>query len=218
MAELRPRSGLVDPSSPSAEPFRVLRLALQLRANGAKTRTMLFTSAEIGEGKSTLAANYALVSSLTQGATLLVDGDLRRPTQHELFGITRAPGLVEALAAGGKVSAYAHPVRGLARLSVLPAGEAIGSVGDVVASGKMARLLERAADEYQLIVVDSPPLLHSADAAGFASQPGVEVVLVTDGASRRRTLQKAIKRLQPLDAHIAGIVVNRVGRLNAYGY
>src|SRR5438552_342516 len=83
--------GLVDLSSPSAEPFRGLRLALSLRPEARTGKAILFTSAEAGEGKSTIAANYALVASLGQGDVLLMDGDLRRPILHELFGVPRAP-------------------------------------------------------------------------------------------------------------------------------
>ena len=85
----------VDPNSASAEPFRTLRLALQLRAQSEDSATLLVTSAEPGVGKSTLAANYAGISARGGERVLLVDADLRNPAQHSIFGASRSPGLVE---------------------------------------------------------------------------------------------------------------------------
>src|SRR3954470_1066516 len=94
------RRALVDPAGPASEPFRTLRLALDLRSD-TDSRTVLVTSAEPRVGKTTIAVNYALVSSLSHISVLLVDGDLRAPTVHEAFGLERSPGLVELIAAGG---------------------------------------------------------------------------------------------------------------------
>jgi capsular exopolysaccharide synthesis family protein len=218
-AVVKERRGLVDPGKPSAEPFRTLRLALQLRSETRTRNIVLFTSAQPDEGKSTVAANFALISSLSQSSTLLIDGDLRKPTLHEFFSIPRAPGLVELLAGGSNARDFAQIVPTIGQLEVLTAGRPIPRSGDLASSTKMGELLRSAAEQYGLVVVDSPPLLHAADAVGLAAHAGVDVVLVVNRSGKRRAVRNALRKLQLVEANIAGIVVNRDGRLATYsGY
>jgi capsular exopolysaccharide synthesis family protein len=216
--------GLVDSSSPSAEPFRSLRLALELRTDHRRGNIVLFTSAEPGEGKSTLAANFALVSSFSQSSVLLIDGDLRRPRLHSLFNVPRAPGLVDGFAgfAAGDVRAEdfppVHEVGNLARLSLITAGKQFARTGDLVSSKRMGQFLSVASKAYGLVVIDAPPLLLAADAAGFATHPGVDVVLIVTRNSKRRPTTNAIRKLELIGANVIGIVANREGSLSTYGY
>jgi capsular exopolysaccharide synthesis family protein len=210
------RKSVVDPGSPSAEAFRSLRLALQLRADSGQRSSILVTSAEPGVGKSTVAANYALVSALAHTTVLLIDADLRRPVQHEIFGLSRSPGLVEMLATGGSLSSFVQP--GPGRLSVLTAGRGVTRTSDVAASARMAEVLADSASQYDLVIIDTSPVLASADAEGIASHSDVEVVFVADRTSRRRSVIKALRRLELIDAKVAGIVLSRYGRQDPYGY
>src|SRR3954464_7521311 len=95
---------VVDPATPSAEPFRMLRLAVDLRPKSATTNAVLVTSPHKGDGKSTVAANYALVSALTRERVLLIDADLRSPSVHGMFGLNRSVGVVELIRDGMKLS------------------------------------------------------------------------------------------------------------------
>jgi capsular exopolysaccharide synthesis family protein len=217
-AAVKERLGLVDPGAPSSEPFRSLRLALQLRADGGSSNAVLFTSPEAGDGKSTVAANYALISSVSHSNVLLIDGDLRKPTLHELFGIPRSPGLVELLAAGSSVKNFVQRAPTLGQLDVLPAGRPIARSGDLASSKRMGEMLRQATNEYELVVIDAPPVLGAADAAGIASHGDVDVVLVVKRAGKRRAVRNALRKLELLEANVAGIVVNREGRLATYGY
>jgi capsular exopolysaccharide synthesis family protein len=209
------RQALVDPGSPSAEPFRTLRLALQLRGDSGKGSAVLMTSAEPGAGKSTTAANFALVSALGRARVLLIDADLRKPVQHEVFGMSRSPGLVEFLASGGPLDRFAQ--RGPDRLDVLTAGREVPRAGDVLSSSRMRDLLAEAAGKYDMVVIDSSPVLASADAEGMSGHD-VEVVFVVDRSSRGRDVVRAVRRLERLTAQIGGLVLNREGRQDDYGY
>jgi capsular exopolysaccharide synthesis family protein len=216
-------AGLVDPSSPSAEPFRSLRLALELRTENRRGNIVLFTSSEAGEGKSTVAANFALVSSFSQSSVLLIDGDLRRPTLHSLFNTARAPGLVDAFSNFSndeKPDAFppVHEVGNLARLSLLTAGKQFARTGDLVSSKRMGKFLTAASKAYGLVVIDAPPLLLAADAAGFAAHPGVDVVLIVTRNSKRRSTMTALRKLELIGANVIGLVANREGSLSTYGY
>ncbi|MFL5963657.1 MAG: CpsD/CapB family tyrosine-protein kinase [Gaiellaceae bacterium] len=217
-------NGLVDASSPSAEPFRSLRLALELRTEHRSGNIVLFASAEPGEGKSTIAANFALISSFSHSSVLLIDGDLRRPTLHSLFRVPRAPGLVDGFTtlATGQATADTfppvHEVGNIARLSLITAGNEFARTGDLVASKRMAQFLAAASKSYGLVVLDAPPLLLSADAAGYAAHPGVDVVLIVARNSRRRQTLNALRKLELVGANVIGLVANREGSLTTYGY
>jgi capsular exopolysaccharide synthesis family protein len=217
-AALAPARGLVDPGSPSSEPFRALRLALQLPAAEHHSKVLLVTSAEQGEGKSTLAANYALVSAIGYRNVLLIDADLRRPALHELFGMARSPGLVDLAASNGHLKDYTSPIPNFGTIDLLTAGSSIRKTGDLTSSARMAAILEEAAQTYALVVVDSPPLLSAADAAGIAALPGISVLLVVDKGARRRVIRNALRKLELVNANVAGAVLNREGRLSTYGY
>ena len=217
MSESTIRRSLVDPASPSSESFRTLRLALQLRSESEGGRAgILFTSAEPQAGKSTMAANYALVSALGGARVLLVDADLRKPAQQEIFGVSRAPGLVELLATGGDLGSFSQRVRGFDDLYVLPAGREVSRSSDLASSRRMHELLHEAVGRFDLVVVDSPPVLVAADAEGLASHPDIDVVFVVNHTSKRRAVSKALRRLELIEARIAGLVLNREGRPDTY--
>ena len=157
------REALVDPGSPSAEAFRTLRLALRLRSQAEDTAAVMMTSAEPRAGKSTTAANYANLSAFG-GARVLVDADVRSPSQHEIFGISLAPGLVEYVAEGLPLETVVQRVS--VQLDVLTAGQRVARPSDVSHSPRIRELLREAAGAYDVVIVDTPPVLATADAAG----------------------------------------------------
>lgn len=211
--------GLIDPVSASAEPFRVLRLAIELRPDVRRRNALVVTSARQGDGKSIVAANYALVCALTNSRVLLIDGDLRNPAQHKIFGVPRSPGLVDLFRDRLSLGAVTHSIASSpGTLDVLPAGSAMPRVGDIPASPQMASLLEEAGRQYDIVVVDSSPVLGAADAAALASHAGTDTVVVVPRTGRRRHLVHALRRLELTDANVLGLVVNREGRLATYAY
>jgi capsular exopolysaccharide synthesis family protein len=210
------REALVDPGSPSAEPFRTLRLALQLRTQTEDTTTILVTSAEPRTGKSTTAANYASLSAFGGARVLLVDADVRNPVQHEIFGISRSPGLVEYVADRASLEKLVQRVS--VQLHVLTAGQPVSRASDVTHSSRMGDLLADAANNYDVVVIDSSPVLATADAEAIAAHDGVQVVFVLDHSTRRRNVAKSLRRLDLINARIAGLVLNRSGEPVVYGH
>lgn len=210
------REALVDPGSPSAEPFRTLRLALKLRTQADDTATIMLTSAEARAGKSTTAANYASLSAFGGARVLLIDADVRNPVQHEIFGIARSPGLVEYVADRAPLEKLVQRVS--VQLHVLTAGQQVSRASDVTHSSRMTDLLADAASNYDVVVLDTSPVLATADAEAIAAHPGVQVVFVLDHSTRRRNLAKSLRRLDLINARIAGLVLNRSGEPVVYGY
>jgi protein-tyrosine kinase len=209
---------VVDVSGPAAEPFRTLRLALELRPETRRGKTIVFSSASQGEGKSTIAANYALVASLGQQRVLLVDGDLRHPVLHDVFNVPRAPGLIEILGKRKTIDECVRSVNVIGHLDLLTAGTPVPRVGDLMSSQAMFALLDLAAEKYDAILIDTPPVLEAAEAAALASRSDVDVALVVDSNGRRRPLVRALRKLELVDANILGIIANREGELSRYGY
>jgi capsular exopolysaccharide synthesis family protein len=214
MADRSPSSllrRLVDPDSTSAEPFRTLRVALQLRAQSEDSATLLVTSAEPAAGKSTLAANYASIAARGGERVLLIDADVRNPAQHAIFGASRSPGLVEYAAHRTPLADLVQRVSAQHELDLLPAGRDVARASDVAHSPRIADLLAEAWADYDLAILDAPPVLATADAEAFAAYAGVEIVFVVDRASRRRNVVKALRRLELINPGIAGLVLNRDG-------
>jgi capsular exopolysaccharide synthesis family protein len=203
---------------PSAEPFRTLRLALELRPETRRGKTIVFTSPSLGDGKSTIAANYALVAALTQQHVLLIDGDLRHPMLHEMFGVPRGPGLIDVLGKRKELDECIRHMPILGHVDLLTAGSAVPRVGDLMSSEAMSNVLMSAASTYDAVLVDTPPVLEASDAATLAARPDVDVTLIVNGKGKRRPVLRALRKLQLIDANVLGLVVNREGQLSTYGY
>jgi tyrosine-protein kinase Etk/Wzc len=161
-------------------------------------------------------ANYALVAASGGASVLVVDGDLRKSVQHQIFGVARSPGLVELLAARGTLGR--HIQRSPFGVDVLAAGSPVPHGAEALASARMAGILEEAVQAYDVVVVDSPPVLAAADAESLASGGQLDVIVVVDHSSRRRHVARALRRLKQVDAQIAGIALNRDVSAESYAY
>ena len=207
---------MIEPQSAAAEPFRALRLAVEARTTPHGSRTLVFTSPRPGDGKTTVAANYAVVAALVHRPVLLIDADMRNPSLHELLGVPREPGLVDILRDRLDFWEVTHEFASLGGLQFLTAGSPLALPGDVAASPAMGQLLARAQSDYEAIVIDSPPVLLAADASSLASHPGTDVVMVVNRSSRKRHVTNALRSLALTEASVLGVVVNREGAVSAY--
>jgi capsular exopolysaccharide synthesis family protein len=214
----RHRTSFVDLASHATDPFRELRLALELRHEARTGNMIMFTSPSSGDGKSTLAANYALVAAHDGLRVLLVDADLRSPSLHEFFDHPRAPGLLDLLGSEREIAEFVHPiVAHEGRLELLTAGSPVSTSGHVASSSAMAALLEKARWGYDAVVVDSPAALASADASGLASHHGNDIVVVVNPSGRRSALTRTLRKLELTGANVVGLVVNNDGAPVSYG-
>jgi capsular exopolysaccharide synthesis family protein len=212
------RKGLVEPTESSAEPFRTLRVSLELRPESRRGNCVLVTSSEPGEGKSTVAANYAVFSAVNDRRVLLIDADLRNPTQHQIFSVPRMPGLTEVIIGSGDIGSNVTPIESTPGLFVLSAGRSVPRAGDITGSNAVRELLTRASQEFDTVVIDAPPVLAAADAAHLATHPAVDVAFVVTSAQRSRKVSRALAKLSLVNANVLGFVLNREGRVSDYGY
>ncbi|MGF9965410.1 CpsD/CapB family tyrosine-protein kinase [Bacillus rhizoplanae] len=165
------------PNSKVAEEYRTIRTNLQFSSVTSKDKTIVITSPRFGEGKSTITANLA-VSIAQQGKKVLViDADLRKPTIHELFQLENTIGLTDVLS-GKKVMEGAVKKTGIGRLHVLTSGPVPFNPAELLNSVVMETLIQKALEQYDIILIDSPPILEVADTSILADRcDGVLLVI-----------------------------------------
>lgn len=191
------------------EAIRTLRNSILLTDFDRRIRTLMITSSGPAEGKSTTAAHLALAHAQQGRRTLLIDGDLRRPSIHRRFDVASAPGLSNVLTSNTPWRSVIVRREGLPTLDILPAGPPSRRAADVVGAGLTA-LLEAAASEYDLVILDSPPLLGFPEPLQMAASVDGVLVVALAGRTNRKALGSAVTTLKRLRATIVGVVLNEV--------
>ncbi len=189
------------------EGVRHLRGYLMLSLQPNEPKSVLFTSALPGEGKSTLALSLAMVNAEQGKRTLLIDADLRQPTIEKLVRMEPDAGLAEVLAHRSHWSTATRPVPGRPNLSILGTGLPL-PLALALIGPQMRGILAQAAKEFDLVVLDSPPLLGCAETLELAAAAEVTVLTVRSGQTPMKALRGAVEILRRVNAPIAGIVLN----------
>jgi capsular exopolysaccharide synthesis family protein len=189
------------------EGVRHLRGYLMLSLQPNEPRSVLFTSALPGEGKSTLALSLAMVNAEQGKRTLLIDADLRQPTIEKLVRMEPDAGLAEVLAHRSHWSTATRQVPGRPNLSILGTGLPL-PLALALIGPQMREILTQAAKEFDLVVLDSPPLLGCAETLELAAAAEVTVLAVRSGQTPMKALRGAVEILRRVNAPIAGIVLN----------
>ncbi len=213
------------PASTIAESYRSLRTNLlysQLKEN----RVILVSSSTIKEGKSTVAANLATVVAQQGGRVLLIDADMRKPMQFRLFGLHREPGLSEYLLdqmpwqkAVRRISDimlgsfgvdHALMTPGLDQLDIITCGRKVSNTSDLLATPAMDRLLAEARKEYDMVILDAPPLLHTTDATVIAGKVDGVLLVYQIGAVARAVLKRMKTGIESVGGKVLGAALNSV--------
>ncbi len=212
----RPLAIKTDDHTVGAEAYRKLRTNLRfLRAD--RPRVIAITSPSPDEGKSVTAANLALAIAQQGQDVLLIDGDLRRPVQHEIFGAQRGPGLSDALV--GLVDPFeaVQPCAESPNLSVLACGTEAPNPAELLGSDAFARLLNTLIDRFDTVIVDTPPVNLVTDAAVIGSVTDGVLLVAEAGRTDRSVLASAVNELRQARGSVLGIVLNRVASGGRYG-
>lgn len=214
---------ITDPYSPASEQYRKLRARILARTKQDFQNTIMVTSADVGEGKSITSVNFAVALAREIDHTvLLVDADMRKPSIHKYLGIKTDRGLSDYLSGQVELSDVLINT-GLGRLVLLPAGNACSNPAELLSSNRMKELVKemkhRYADRY--IVIDTPPVLVSADAISMSNHVDGVIFVVQAAKTSEKTVKKAINLLK--GATMLGIVYNNVPdylgkNLNPYYY
>jgi polysaccharide biosynthesis transport protein len=191
------------------ESVRALRNSILLASSDRRYRSILVTSAAPGEGKTTTAANLAIAHAQQGKRTLLIDGDLRRPSVHRNFGLPSVVGLSNALVGEIPWREAVITVEDVPELQILPAGPPTRRASDLVGRG-LTEVLEEAAGEYDLIVLDAPPLLGFAEPLQMATAVDGVIVVARAGQTSRKAVASVLATLNRLRAKVIGLVLNEV--------
>ena len=199
------------------EAIRTLRNSILLTDFDRRLRSVLLTSASPSEGKSTVAAHLAATHASQHKRTLLIDGDLRRPSVHRLYQVPNSVGLSNVLL---EQISWRDAVIRMDRpkgLDILPAGPPTRRASDLMGMG-LAELIEEAGRDYDLVVLDAPPLLGFAEPLQMATAVDGVIVVARAGDTSRKALSAVISTLLRLRANLVGVVLNEVHREVSAGY
>ncbi len=204
-----------------AETFRNVRTSLLYSAPDHPPKTLLVTSLQTEDGKTSLATNLAItLAQLGIGEVLLVDGDMRRPDLHEILRVPQVPGLSTFLTGQAELPAVLKPTM-VQNLYIIPAGRTPLNPAELMASRRLGQALEVLGERFAHIVFDSPPLFGVSDAMILAPRVEGVILVLRHGQASRDAAQRAVRLLASVRARLLGVVLNDVNigaGGAAYGY
>jgi tyrosine-protein kinase Etk/Wzc len=211
-----------DPRSPVAEAYRSLRTNLAFARAKEEMRVLVLTSPGPADGKSTTVANLAITFAQQGQRTLLVDGDLRRAVLDKMFKVPRSPGLTDVLVGRAQLSDVIHSSE-IENLSVVGSGPFPPNPSELLGSPTMKEVLRRAQADFDIVLIDSPPLLAVTDAAVLSTIADGAILVIRVGSTAKAAVRRAIAQLQTVHGNIVGAVLNdvdlRSGAFSgSYGY
>ncbi len=199
-----------DARSPIAEAYRHLRTSLLLSSAGQPPKTILVTSSQPSEGKTTTAINTAFMLAQTGAEVLIIDCDLRRPRLHAHFGAPNNRGLTNWLSGETDVEALLQTYKPQSNLKFLTSGPVPPNPAELLGSDEMRKLLGVLTERFAHVVIDSPPAISFTDASILSTMVDGVVLVVHGGRSSRAVVRRAKQQLLDVGAHIFGVVLNNV--------
>jgi capsular exopolysaccharide synthesis family protein len=201
---------LSEPRSPISEAYRTLRTNLDFAGLDRALHTLVVTSAGVGEGKSTTLANLAVVSAQAGRTVILVDADLRRPSLHEIMGLTNRAGLTTMMMDEGALASPPLQETGIEGLSLLTSGPLPPNPAELMGSRRMEEVIAVLSQRATHVFFDTPPIVAVTDAAVLATRVDGVLLVISAGKTRREDARSAVHRLQQINARLVGTVLTNV--------
>ena len=209
---------LTEPSSPAAEAYRSLRTSLQFARQERRLRVIVVTSPAAADGKTTTLANLGVVFAQAGERVVLVSCDLRRPKLGEFFGLPEQVGITSVLLGECRLEEALEPIPDIERLTLLPAGVVPHNPAELLNGNGVRDIFGRLSGQFDLVLIDSPPVLPVTDAAILSQYADATLMLAAAGQTRRGDLHRAAEKLNQVGTTILGIVLNKVTRQTGRGY
>ena len=198
------------PQSQMAESYRALRTSLLLTSLGGPPKVILVTSALPQEGKTTTSINTAIVLAQKGTRVLLIDADLRRPSIHKTLGMGPKTGLSNVLTGNATLQQAVVRSTLMPTLFVLPAGTPPPNPAELLASSNMKDILAELREQYDHIIVDTPPTLSVTDAVVMSTRADAVVLVIRSGQTTKQALRRSRDILLQVNARVAGVLLNAV--------
>lgn len=207
----------IDPRSPISEAYRSLRTNVDFSSIDGKIQVIMVTSAGPGEGKSTTIGNLAITYAQAERKVVLIDADMRKPIEHHTFQVSNRLGLSTILSRQSDLNSAIQKTA-VPNLHVIPAGPVPPSPAEMVASRSMEALVEELRKQYDVILIDSPPLLAVTDAQLLSTRCDGVILVIDHGKVKKDIAQKAKANLDKVGAKILGVVLNNIKRKKNESY
>jgi capsular exopolysaccharide synthesis family protein len=198
-----------DPKSPISESYRSLRTNISYALSiDKKIKSLLISSSQPGEGKSTTTANLAIAFAQLSKRTLLIDADLRKPVQHNVFGCSRGPGLSEYLIGDvSDLNSIIHTTK-VESLSIITAGGLPPNPSELLGSERMSQLVDTLEQEWDMVLLDSPPIVAVTDASMISGEIDAIAIVVKAGSTERSAVDRALDMMRNVRAPLIGAILN----------
>lgn len=213
----RPLISLLNPKSPVTEAYRSIRTNIDFSSLDHNIQVIMSTSATPGEGKSTTICNLAVVYAQSDKKVVLIDADLRKPTMHHTFQLSNRIGLSSLLSRQADMTSVVQETT-IPNLSVITSGPIPPNPSEMVASGRMSALIEELRDQYDIILIDTPPMLAVTDAQIISTKSDGVVLVLDSGRVKKDMALKVQEQLNQVNAKILGVVLNNVKKKQGAGY
>jgi succinoglycan biosynthesis transport protein ExoP len=212
------RKNSTDQAAQVVESFRTIRMNVRYAADPNRPLTVTITSPGPGDGKSLISSNLALSFAEAGARTLLIDGDIRRGELAKTFKIPAKPGLVEYLDGTALIAEVLHPTDAHPNLTLLPGGARRRRAPELLATPRLNQLINQMAAEYDVVIVDSPPLGAGFDAYALATATGNMALVMRAGVTDRKMAAAKMAVVDTLPVRVMGAVLNGIKMTGAYQY
>ncbi|NTW71226.1 MAG: CpsD/CapB family tyrosine-protein kinase [Eubacteriaceae bacterium] len=210
-----------DPKSSVAEAFRNLRTNVSYTNVDREVKVIQMTSSVQGEGKSIITANYGATVAQSDRLVLIVDCDLRRPRMHKIFNVPNELGLSNALVSDYKNTDLIKETE-IGGLFVITSGPIPPNPSEMLDSHRMKKLISSLRTEFDMILLDSPPILPITDGLVLSQVADGTIVVISLGTTEKGSLKRTFDSLENIGAHILGTIINKVNYeenyYTSYGY
>lgn len=209
---------LGEPSSPAAEAYRTLRTSVQFLGLERPVHTLMVTSPNAGEGKTTVVANLGVVLARAGFHVTIVDCDLRRPRVSDQLGLSNGRGFTSVLLGDVTIEDALQDVPGVDRLRVLASGPTPPNPSEILSLRRTSEVITHVGADGGFVLVDSPPVLAVTDAAVMSQKVDAVLLVCVAGVTTAKEAARAVELLEQVDAPLAGAILNGVTEEGGYGY
>ncbi|MDA9462936.1 Tyrosine-protein kinase EpsD [Enterococcus mundtii 3F] len=201
------------------EQYKLIRENIDYLRTQHEVRTILVTSGESGTGKSTVSANLAVAYAQKGNRTLLIDADLRKPTQHKHFSKDAHVGLSNYIRRDVSLDSCIQQVNSENfEFSIITSGPIIPNPNDLLSSSKLTATLDHLKQEYEVVIIDTPPINIVSDALILSKKVDGVIVVVHADKTNKQAAKNSVKKLRMVDAKILGVVLNGTDNAKNYYY